>query len=315
MRRIWAGLLLIGAVGLLGAISPAMAAAPSTDSAQVPFGTPKVAIRADADGNSSAMSTASHRGMTMTSQAAKNGARGFDINAMDRPGFLRWGDKSMPDQPFFSLRLWVQVVSAVPGQSVEIFTLTNSTGQNSADLFLTPGPNRWRWDVESTTAGTGPRVQLGTWYLVEAKGGFAAGNTTLSVRLNGQSYPPVVSKARPGATVKGLWLGSVEPRTHRQFYDDITLAVSDQPLDFLPATDGGQTSGSTSTVGTTSATSTSSAATPVQSSQAAQKGLTKRWATILGASLIGLGLLAAGAAWQYRARHRSDVQTPSARPS
>lgn len=273
------------------------------DQAQVPYNTANVNIRADAEVGAYHAAQAEAKGMTLAAGAAKNGERGFDVSATKGPGYLRWGEKFVPHQTYFSLRFWVQVKSVAPGESVDIFTVKNTTDEHNADFFLTPG-GRWMWDLANPDSRQGQRGLLNQWYLVEAKGGFEKGNYTVTVRINNTEHPTVVSKGLPAAQVKSLWLGTSVPKTHRQWYDDITLATSNKPLDYLPVKNSATPGETPTPVQAVLEQANADQPTPTG---AASQGLTKRWATLLGASLLGVGTVVALAAWQRHRRKQFDL--------
>ncbi len=173
-------------------------------------------------------------GVVITGAAAKTGRLGYEVAASNAPGYVQWDDVIEQQRTHFSVRLWVQVKSVRPGESVDILTVRNSFGVRDFDFFLGAG-GRFRWDIAGSQPGprSETRVALNRWYLVEAFGDFADSQHEVTVRINGQDQGTLINRRATASTVHALRLGTVAPKTHRQWYDDVAVRVGDSSIGFL----------------------------------------------------------------------------------
>ena len=177
-------------------------------------------------------------GAEVSSSAAKTGSRGYVVRGAGSEGYLRWSDTAVEQgHAAFSVRAWVQVKSRGAGESVDLITVTNETGVNNFDFFVTGSSSQFKWDLLQTDTGQSNFVvESNRWYLVEARGEFAGSTYNASVRIDGVEQQSISSPGLPATTVRSMWLGTSLPKTHEQWYDDVALRVGDGTVDYLGTT-------------------------------------------------------------------------------
>jgi hypothetical protein len=174
-------------------------------------------------------------GATVTADAAHEGRAGLEISARGSEAYARWAAPG--DLPYWAFRAWVRVAAWTPGESVDLFTVRNREITNNFDLFVGAGDRAFQWDLFRENAGRAPGpVELGRWYLVEARGSFAGTTSTAEVRIDGVPQPPIASPDQPRSAVRDLVLGSIgTTKTNRVQVDDVQVEVDDAPVPFLGA--------------------------------------------------------------------------------
>lgn len=178
---------------------------------------------------------AATKGVTITAAAAHDGARGLEVAATGSDAYARW--RAPADQPNWSFRAWIRVAAWTPGESVDLFSVRNREITNNFDFFVGAGDRAFQWDLyrENAARAAGP-VELGRWYLVEARGSFATTTSTAEVRIDGVPQPSIASPGQPPSAVRDVVLGSIgTTKSNRVQFDDVRLAVDDAPLPFLGA--------------------------------------------------------------------------------
>jgi hypothetical protein len=176
-----------------------------------------------------------HERGEVTRAAAKNGSFGFDTDAQQSNAYGRWD--AAPDgtrRPWWSFRAWVRIVSWTPGESVDLFTVENLDAESNFDLFISAPSRAFQWDLYRENTARSGDVELGRWYLVEARGSFAAETSTAEVRIDGVAQPSIASPGQPPSAVKDFVLGSVgTAKTKHVQFDDVRIEVADSPVAFL----------------------------------------------------------------------------------
>jgi hypothetical protein len=172
-------------------------------------------------------------GATVTETAAASGAFGLDVTAEASDAYARWAAPG--DLPFWSFRARVRVVAWTPGESVDLFTVRNREITDNFDLFVGGTDRAFQWDLfREDSARAGGSVELGRWYLVEARGSFATTTSSAEVRIDGVPQPGIASRGRPASAVREFVIGSVgTTKTNRVQFDDVRVQVSDAPVALL----------------------------------------------------------------------------------
>jgi hypothetical protein len=172
---------------------------------------------------------------TVTPDAAHAGGFGLDVTAADSDAYARW--VAPDDLPYWSFRAWVRIAAWTPDQSVDLFTVRNREVINNFDLFVGTGDRAFQWDLFRENSARAPgRVELGRWYLVEARGSFARTTSTADVRIDGVPQPSIASPGQPRSAVRELLVGSIgTKKTNRVQFDDVAIRVGDVPVPFLGA--------------------------------------------------------------------------------
>lgn len=172
------------------------------------------------------------RGARVLPEAALGQSRGgYEIKAYGEPGFLAWKDAIPSGRSYFSVKAWVQLKDRGRGESVDLFTVRNGRGSEHFDFFVTGDTSTFKWDLfHEDFDSAGFPVQMHRWYLIEVVGGFAGGRYSATVRIDGVPQGTIVTEARKPTTVKSFWLGTVNAKTHRQFYDEMQVRVGRAPF-------------------------------------------------------------------------------------
>jgi hypothetical protein len=181
---------------------------------------------------------ADYERVSLTPDAAKNGAAGLEVRPTASDAYLRFGsDELGDDHPYWTFRAWMRVVAWTPTESVDLFTVRNLATRNNFDLFVAAPNHDLRWDIfRENSEATGEPIQLEQWYLVEAKGSFATSTFTADVRIDGVNQPSITSPGQQPSAVKDFILGSLgTAKTHRIQFDDVSVEVADSPRPFLGA--------------------------------------------------------------------------------
>lgn len=178
-------------------------------------------------------------GVTVSSLFARAGDVG--ARAVTTPlqgGYLCWDDSDVAQgRRYARIRGWVQVASALPGQSVGVLSVKNAAGEHHFDFFLDPSSGKWRWDLwRGDHAFSTMDAEPGQWYYVEALvdfGGPAGTTYTAQVRIDGVDQPTIVSTGQEGSTVRAAWFGGRQSGlTNTRLYDSLGLDVGGSPFDF-----------------------------------------------------------------------------------
>jgi len=178
----------------------------------------------------------SHENAEVTRAAAHSGSFGFDVDARRSNGYGRWdAGADGTRRPWWSFRAWVRIVSWTDGESVDLFTVQNLGTENNFDLFIGSPTRAFQWDLYRENSGRSRgEVEVGRWYLIEARGSFATDTPTAEVRIDGVDQPGIASTGQPPSAVKDFVLGSVgTAKTKHAQFDDVRIEVADAPMPFL----------------------------------------------------------------------------------
>lgn len=238
-------------------------------------------------------------------EAARSGTAGYQIDATQAPGHLTLRAGVPQGRRSFYVRMWVQLRDAAPGESVDLLTVENAEGVRNFDLFVTARTRMLKWDLLNTDSDqlAGPVVP-GRWYLVEVSGSFGTDRYTAGVRVDGKEQGSIVSRGQKPTTVRGLRLGTVNRKTHRQWYDGVQLSLGN----WKAATGlAGRTAEARQELAAGAATRPATVelagATGVTPLPEPYRGVPKRLLGLLLLSTLGLAALAVGS---VLARRRED---------
>lgn len=218
--------------------SPTAAAPPSPPAQAAEVAEADDPLVVDFDGEAGGLTGVStSANATVVAPAARYGGGGLRLAATEAGAYARWGTDVVPaGQTHATTQLWVRVLDRGPGQSVDILTVGNALQSANFDLFLNGATQRFQWDLwREDTAQSDVTVELGRWYLIEARVGFSGTQHTAEVRIDGVTQGTITSTGT-STTMRMLTVGTTVAKTHSQDYDDIELQVGTAPSGWLADT-------------------------------------------------------------------------------
>lgn len=200
--------------------------------------------------------------LTVQAASALGGLMGLQFTPAASTSFVKWRERlwqgGVQFFPYWSARFYVRFPSLPGGNPPSIFTARTVGAVDDFTFFYNVGTGTWKWDLDINDSAQGPVVAVNRWYLVEAKGSYAASPWTADVRIDGVNQGSVATVGNPAELVHELsWGPQVSTQTWTADMDAFEARVSSSPLGFLGP---GSALPSTSVRPTTGATTVGAAA-------------------------------------------------------
>lgn len=180
--------------------------------------------------------------LTVQAASALVGAMGLQFTPAASTSFVKWREQvwfgGVQFFPYWSARFYVRLRAHSGAIPPSIFTARTVAASDDFTFFYNLSTGTWKWDLDQGDNAVSGLVELDRWYLVEAKGSYAASPWTANVRIDGVDQASVATAGNPAEKLHEFsWGPQVTTQTWTADMDAFKAAVSTQPLPFLGPAD------------------------------------------------------------------------------